>query len=95
LNQLIRDRRKKLNEVYSMLESKDPTSNPNGLTLSLPSPKRTFSSRTTHTMILWSYLCGFGGKQIETFGKISMPVTFSYIHNIRTKEVVFYIMDME
>jgi hypothetical protein len=40
-------------------------------------------------------LCGFGGKQIETFGKISMPVTFSYIHNIRTKEVVFYIMDME
>jgi hypothetical protein len=40
-------------------------------------------------------LCGFRGKQITTLSKISMPITFGYIHNTRTEEVVFDIVDME
>jgi hypothetical protein len=28
-------------------------------------------------------LCGFGGKKIVALGKISMPITFGYIHNTR------------
>jgi hypothetical protein len=40
-------------------------------------------------------LCGFEGKQITTLGKISMLVTFGYIHNARIGEVVFDIVDME
>jgi hypothetical protein len=39
-------------------------------------------------------LCGFGGKQIVAFGKITMPITFGYVHNTRTKQVVFDIVDM-
>jgi hypothetical protein len=40
-------------------------------------------------------LCGFGGKQITTLGKAPMPITFGYIHNTITEEVVFDIVDME
>jgi hypothetical protein len=40
-------------------------------------------------------LCGFGGKQITTLGKITMPVTFGFVHNTRTEQVVFDIVDME
>jgi hypothetical protein len=40
-------------------------------------------------------LCGFGGRQIVALGKITMPVTFGFIHNTRTKQVVFDIVDME
>jgi hypothetical protein len=40
-------------------------------------------------------LCGFGGRQIVALGKITMPVTFGYVHNIRTEQVVFDIVDME
>jgi hypothetical protein len=40
-------------------------------------------------------LCGFGGRQITTLGKITMPVTFGSVHNTRTKQVVFDIVDME
>jgi hypothetical protein len=40
-------------------------------------------------------LCGFGGRQILALGKITMPVTFGYVHNTRTKQVVFDIIDME
>jgi hypothetical protein len=40
-------------------------------------------------------LCGFGGRQIVVLGKITMPVTFGYVHNIRTKQVVFDIVDMD
>jgi hypothetical protein len=40
-------------------------------------------------------LCGFGGRQIMALGKITMPVTFSYVHNTRTEHVVFDIVDME
>jgi hypothetical protein len=28
-------------------------------------------------------------------GKITMPITFDYVHNTRTKHVVFDIVDME
>jgi hypothetical protein len=37
-------------------------------------------------------LCGFGGRQIVALGKITMSVTFGYIHNTRTEQVFF---DME
>jgi hypothetical protein len=40
-------------------------------------------------------LCGFGGRQIVALGKITMPVTFGYVHNTRTELVVFDIVDME
>ena len=40
-------------------------------------------------------LCGFGGRQIVALGKITMPVTFSFIHNTRIEQVVFDIVDME
>jgi hypothetical protein len=40
-------------------------------------------------------LCGSGGKQIATLGKITMSITFGYVHNTRTKHVVFDIVDMD
>jgi hypothetical protein len=40
-------------------------------------------------------LCGFGGRQIVALGKITMPVTFGFVNNTRTEQVVFNIVDME
>jgi hypothetical protein len=40
-------------------------------------------------------LCGFGGRQIMALGKITMLVTFGSVHNTRTEQVVFDIVDME
>lgn len=40
-------------------------------------------------------LCGFRGKQIPALGNIPMPVTFAYLHNTITEEIIFYIADME
>jgi hypothetical protein len=40
-------------------------------------------------------LCGFGGRQIVALGKITIQVTFDYVHNTRTEQVVFDIVDME
>jgi hypothetical protein len=40
-------------------------------------------------------LCGFGGRHIVALGKITMSVTFDYVHNTRTEQVVFDIVDME
>jgi hypothetical protein len=40
-------------------------------------------------------LCGFGGRQIVALNKIMMPVTFGFVHNTRTEQVVFDIIDME
>jgi hypothetical protein len=40
-------------------------------------------------------LCGFRGRQIVALGKITMPVTFGFINNTRTEQVVFDIVDME
>jgi hypothetical protein len=40
-------------------------------------------------------LCGFGGRQIVALGKITMPITFGYVHNTRTKQVLFDIVDMD
>jgi flagellar assembly factor FliW len=40
-------------------------------------------------------LCGFEGKQIVALGKITMPITLGYVHNTRTKQVVFDIVDMD
>jgi hypothetical protein len=40
-------------------------------------------------------LCGFGGRQIVAIGKITMSVTFGYVNNTRTEQVVFDIVDME
>jgi hypothetical protein len=33
-------------------------------------------------------LCGFGGRQIVALGKITMPVTFGFVNNTRTEQVV-------
>jgi hypothetical protein len=40
-------------------------------------------------------LCGFRGRHIVALGKITMSVTFGYVHNTRTEQVVFDIVDME
>jgi deoxyxylulose-5-phosphate synthase len=40
-------------------------------------------------------LCGFGGKQIVALGKITMPIIFGYVHNTRTEQIVFDIVDMD
>jgi hypothetical protein len=40
-------------------------------------------------------LCGFRGRQLVTLGKITMPITFGYVHNTRTEQVVFDIVDMD
>jgi hypothetical protein len=40
-------------------------------------------------------LCGFGGRQIVALDKITMSITFGYVHNTRIEQVVFDIVDME
>jgi hypothetical protein len=40
-------------------------------------------------------LCGFRGRQIVALGKITMSITFGYVNNTRTEQVVFDIVDME
>jgi hypothetical protein len=40
-------------------------------------------------------LCGFGGRHIVALGKMTMSVTFGYVHNTRSEQVVFDIIDME
>jgi hypothetical protein len=40
-------------------------------------------------------LSGFEGRQIVAFSKITMPITFDYVHNTRTEQVVFDIFDMD
>lgn len=40
-------------------------------------------------------LIGFGGKQIVALGKLSMPLTFGYVNNTRTKDIMFYIVGIE
>jgi hypothetical protein len=39
-------------------------------------------------------LCGFEGKQIVALEKITMLITFGYVHNAKMEKVVFYIVDM-
>jgi hypothetical protein len=46
-------------------------------------------------MKLYILLCGFKGKHIAALGKILMTVTFGYVHNTKTEEVTFDIVDME
>jgi hypothetical protein len=41
------------------------------------------------------HLCGFGGRKIIALDKITMSVTFGYVHNTRKEQVVFDIVDME
>jgi hypothetical protein len=40
-------------------------------------------------------LCGFGGQQVLTLGKLAMPITFGYVNNTRTEKVMFEIVDMD
>jgi hypothetical protein len=40
-------------------------------------------------------LCSFGGRQIVALEKVTMPITFGYVHNSRTEQVVFDIVDMD
>jgi hypothetical protein len=40
-------------------------------------------------------LCGFRGRQIVALGNITMAVTFEFVNNTRTEQVVFDIVDME
>jgi hypothetical protein len=40
-------------------------------------------------------LCGFRGQQVMALGKLAMYITFGYVNNTRTKEVMFEIIDME
>jgi hypothetical protein len=40
-------------------------------------------------------LCGFRGQQVMALGKLAMPITFGYVNNTRTEEVMFEIVDMD
>jgi hypothetical protein len=40
-------------------------------------------------------LCGFRERQIIAIGKICMPVSFSYINNARTEDIMFDIVEMD
>jgi hypothetical protein len=40
-------------------------------------------------------LCGFGAQQMMVLGKLIMPVTYGYVNNTRTEDVMFDIVDME
>jgi hypothetical protein len=40
-------------------------------------------------------LCGFGGRHIVALSKMTMLVTLGYVHNTRSEQVVFDIVDME
>jgi hypothetical protein len=40
-------------------------------------------------------LCGSGGKQIATLGKITISITFDYVHNTINEQVVFNIVDLD
>jgi hypothetical protein len=40
-------------------------------------------------------LCGLGGRQIIALGKITISVTFGYVHSTRSEQVIFDIVDME
>jgi hypothetical protein len=37
-------------------------------------------------------LCGFEGRQIVALGTITMPITFGYVHNTRTEQVVLTLL---
>jgi hypothetical protein len=52
-------------------------------------------NQRTRFMMLSHPLCGFGGRQIVALGKITMSVTFDYVHNIRSEQVIFDIVDMD
>jgi hypothetical protein len=41
------------------------------------------------------HVYGSGGQQVLALGKLAMPITFDYVNNTRTEEVVFEIVDME
>jgi hypothetical protein len=62
--------------------------------LSLQKPSDRCKSRMTKYMMQHP-LCGFGGKHIVALEKITMPITFDYVHNTRMKQVVFDIVDMD
>jgi hypothetical protein len=40
-------------------------------------------------------LSGFRGRQIVALGKITIPITFGYVHNTRIEQVFFDIVDMD
>jgi hypothetical protein len=58
-------------------------------------PSDKCKSQRIRSMMLHTLFCGFGGRQIVALGKITMPVTFGFVHNTRTEQVVFDIIDME
>jgi hypothetical protein len=64
-------------------------------TLFLQKPSNKCKSRIKKIHDATHPLCGFGGKQIVAHGKITMPITFGYVHNTRTEQVVFDIIDMD
>ena len=40
-------------------------------------------------------LCGFGGQQVLTLGKLAIPITFGYVNHTRTEDTMFDVVDME
>jgi hypothetical protein len=40
-------------------------------------------------------LNGSGGQQVMALGKLAMLITFGYVNNTRTEEVMFEIVDMD
>jgi hypothetical protein len=40
-------------------------------------------------------LCGFKGQQVMALGMLITPITFDYVNNTRTKDIMFDVVDME
>jgi hypothetical protein len=60
-------------------------------------PSRAKTLFVLHLLPRWIILPrrASSNRQIVALGKITMPVTFSFVHNTRTKQIVFDIVDME
>jgi hypothetical protein len=61
-----------------MLGCRDPSSSQNGLTSQSPSPRRTFSSKITLIMMLWSYLVSLRNFWSTMFWLIQAVQQISY-----------------
>jgi hypothetical protein len=64
-------------------------------TLYLLKPSDKCKNQKTRFMMLRTLFVASEEEKIVALGKITMPVTFGFVNNTRTEQVVFDIVDME
>jgi hypothetical protein len=62
---------------------------------SLQKPSGRCKTKMIRYMMQHIPLCGFRGREILAHSMITMSITSGYVHNTRTEQVVFDIVDME